>query len=75
MHACETILALDDKYFLDGRDANGYAGAAWCFGKHDRPWGERPVYGQLRSMTMGGLLRKYDMDRYRTRVEALVPKQ
>ena len=57
-------LYLNNKYALDGRDPNSYAGVAWCFGKHDRPWGERAVYGLVRSMTEGGLRRKFDVDRY-----------
>jgi len=57
-------LYLNNKYALDGRDPNSYAGVAWCFGKHDRPWGERPVYGLVRSMTAGGLRKKFDVDQY-----------
>jgi deoxyribodipyrimidine photo-lyase len=31
---------LNDRYELDGRDPNGYAGIAWVIvGKHDRAWG------------------------------------
>lgn len=36
-------LYLNNKYFLCGRDPNGYANVAWVFGLHDRPWGERDV--------------------------------
>jgi deoxyribodipyrimidine photolyase len=64
-------LRLNDKYELDGRDPNGFAGVAWCFGKHDRPWGQRPVFGLVRSMTDGGLRRKFDADRYVQNIEAL----
>jgi deoxyribodipyrimidine photo-lyase len=39
--AYETMIYLNDKYHLDGRDPNGYTGVAWCFGKHDRPWTRR----------------------------------
>ncbi|MCW3979304.1 MAG: deoxyribodipyrimidine photolyase, partial [Candidatus Bathyarchaeota archaeon] len=55
---------LNDKYELDGRDPNGYAGVAWCFGKHDRPWKERPVFGKIRYMNDRGLRRKFDADLY-----------
>jgi len=55
---------LNDKYELDGRDPNGYAGIAWCFGKHDRPWPERVVFGKVRYMNDSGLLRKFDADAY-----------
>jgi deoxyribodipyrimidine photolyase len=64
-------LRLNNKYELDGRDPNGFTGVAWCFGKHDRPWGQRPVFGLVRSMTDGGLRRKFDADRYVQNIEAL----
>jgi deoxyribodipyrimidine photolyase len=49
---------------LDGRDPNGFTGVGWCFGKHDRPWGERPIFGNVRYMNDKGLKRKFDADRY-----------
>ena len=69
--AFATALGFNNKYELDGRDPNGFAGVAWCFGKHDRPWGQRPVFGLVRSMTDGGLRRKFDADGYVRNVEAL----
>lgn len=62
--AFETALYLNDKYELDGRDPNGYAGVAWAFGKHDRPWAERPIFGMIRYMNAAGLRRKFDADGY-----------
>jgi len=62
--AYKTALYLNDKYQLDGRDANGYAGVAWCFGKHDRPWKERPIFGKMRYMNARGLKSKFDADLY-----------
>ncbi len=59
---------LNDKYELDGRDPNSYAGIAWCFGKHDRPWKERPIFGMVRYMNSEGLDRKFDMKRYSQRL-------
>jgi deoxyribodipyrimidine photo-lyase len=61
-------LYLNNKYELDGRDPNGFAGVAWCFGKHDRPWGEREVFGKVRYMNAAGLRRKFDADAYVERV-------
>ena len=69
--AFRTALHLNNKYELDGRDANGFAGVAWCFGKHDRPWARRPVYGMVRTMTAGGLRRKFDADAYVRKIERL----
>jgi len=66
---------LNNKYELDGRDANGFAGVAWCFGKHDRPWGERPVFGNIRYMNANGLKRKFDIHRYVDRIQKLSEEQ
>ena len=65
------LLYLNNKYFLDGRDPNSYAGVAWCFGLHDRPWGERTIFGQVRFMNASGLERKFDMEGYLKRVAEL----
>jgi deoxyribodipyrimidine photo-lyase len=62
--AFQTALFLNNKYEVDGRDPNGFAGVAWCFGKHDRPWKERPVFGTVRYMNANGLKRKFDADKY-----------
>lgn len=69
--AFELLLTLNNRYELDGRDANSFAGIAWCFGKHDRPWGERPIFGTVRYMNAAGLKRKFDMDAYLERIAAL----
>jgi len=69
--AFATALYLNNKFELDGRDPNGYAGVAWCFGKHDRPWQERAIFGNVRYMNDRGLLRKFDADRYVKMIEEL----
>jgi deoxyribodipyrimidine photo-lyase len=60
--AFSLALKLNNKWALDGRDPNSWAGVAWCFGKHDRPWGERAVWGSVRSMVSQGLRRKFDVE-------------
>lgn len=62
--AFHIALYLNNKYELDGRDPNGFTGVAWCFGKHDRPWQERPIFGKVRYMNDTGLTRKFDMKPY-----------
>jgi len=62
--AFNTLIYLNNKYALDGRDPNSFTGIAWCFGKHDRAWTERPVFGKLRYMNANGLQRKFDIDAY-----------
>lgn len=63
-NAFNTALYLNNKYSLDGRDPNSFAGIAWCFGKHDRPWVERPIFGKIRFMNANGLQRKFDIESY-----------
>ena len=64
--AMESAIALNDRYELDGRDPNGYAGIAWAIcGKHDRAWGpERPIYGKIRYMSLASTSRKFDSRAY-----------
>lgn len=62
---------LNDKYELDGRDPNGYAGISWCFGTHDRPWFERNIFGKVRYMNDKGLERKFEMKKYLEKYSSL----
>lgn len=71
----EITLYLNNKYELDGRDPNGFTGVAWCYGKHDRAWAERDVFGKVRYMNSDGLERKFDMEKYLERVESLATEK
>jgi len=63
--AFDWAVILNDKYELDGRDPNGYAGIAWTIvGKHDRPWFDRPVFGVVRTMTAASTAKKFDSAAY-----------
>jgi deoxyribodipyrimidine photo-lyase len=63
--AYRVAVKLNDKYELDGRDPNGYAGIAWSVvGKFDRPWFERPIFGQIRYMSAASTGKKFDSRRY-----------
>lgn len=62
--AYATTLALNNKHFLCGRGPNAFANVAWIFGQHDRPWIERPIFGQVRYMNDKGLERKFDIAAY-----------
>jgi len=67
--ALETAIYLNDKYELDGRDPNGYAGIAWSIGGvHDRAWNEREIFGKIRYMSYEGCKRKFDVKRYIARI-------
>ena len=69
--AYEVIKYLNNKYFIDGRDENSYAGIAWCFGKHDRAWNERNIFGKIRYMNSNGLKRKFNIDMYTEKINKL----
>jgi deoxyribodipyrimidine photo-lyase len=70
--AFQMAVYLNDKYELDGRDPNGYAGIAWAIvGKHDRPWFERPIFGKVRYMSFNSTSKKFDSESYIRQMEAL----
>lgn len=63
--ALRTAIRLNDRYSLDGRDSNGYAGIAWSIGGvHDRGWTERSIFGKIRYMNLAGARRKFDVERF-----------
>ncbi|MEO6805646.1 MAG: deoxyribodipyrimidine photo-lyase [Edaphobacter sp.] len=73
--AMKYAIYLNDKYLLDGRDPNGYAGVAWAIlGKFDRAWGERPVFGKIRYMSGASTGKKFDSKRYIQQM-GLLPEQ
>ncbi len=73
--ALETAIYLNDKYSLDGRDPNGYAGCAWAIaGLHDQGWRERPVFGKIRYMNHAGCKRKFNVGKYISNVQKMVRK-
>ncbi len=60
---------LHDRYAIDGRDPNTYAGVLWCLGKHDRAWGpERPIFGSIRYMSSDSTRRKVDLRGYEEKI-------
>jgi deoxyribodipyrimidine photo-lyase len=71
--AFEIAVRLNDRYELDGRDPNGYAGIAWGIaGKHDRAWGpSRPIYGMVRYMSFASTSRKFNSKLYLEQVKRL----
>jgi deoxyribodipyrimidine photo-lyase len=62
--ALEILFRLNDRYALDGRDPNSSSGICWTFGRFDRPWPERPIYGTVRSMSSEQTARKFSVTRY-----------
>ncbi|HEY7513289.1 MAG TPA: hypothetical protein VIC87_02365, partial [Vicinamibacteria bacterium] len=70
--AYRTLVHLNNKYALDGRDPNSYSGILWCFGLFDRPWApERSVLGRVRYMSSENTARKFRLGPYLEYVSAL----
>ncbi len=59
--ALATLEDLNNRYSLDGRDASSYAGIHWIFGKFDRPFYRRPIYGTVRYMSLKAAKDKFDV--------------
>ena len=69
--AFDWAVILNDRYQLDGRDPNGYAGIAWAIvGKLDRPWFNRPVFGLVRPMSGASMAKKFNAAAYMRRYSA-----
>ncbi len=62
--ALEFMIELNNKYAIDGRDPNSYSGIFWCFGRFDRAWQEREIFGKLRYMTSQSTRKKVRLDQY-----------
>lgn len=70
--AYRTLVHLNNKYALDGRDPNSYTGILWCFGLFDRPWApERKVLGTLRYMSSDNTAKKFRVQPYLDYVDSL----
>ena len=63
--ALETMIHLNNKYGLDGRDPNSYSGIFWVLGRYDRAWGpERSIFGKIRYMSSENTARKLRVKSY-----------
>lgn len=69
--AAQTMIDIHGKYALDGRDPNTFTNILWCFGLHDRPWFDRPIFGVIRYMSLDGMKRKTDTAAYIEEIHAL----
>lgn len=63
--ALKTMIQLNNRYAVDGRDPNSYSGIFWCLGRYDRAWGpERPIFGKIRYMSSDNTARKLKVKPY-----------
>ena len=68
--ALDTLIELNNRFALDGRNPNSYSGLFWTLGRFDRPWPERAVFGSVRCMTSDSTARKLDVEPYLRRFAA-----
>ncbi|BCA80641.1 FAD-binding domain-containing protein [Desulfuromonas sp. AOP6] len=62
--ALEVMIELNNRYALDGCDPNSTSGIFWCLGRYDRPWGERPIFGKIRTMSSERTAKKVQVRKY-----------
>ncbi len=66
--ALQTMIHLNNKYAVDGRNPNSYSGIFWTLGRYDRAWGpERPIFGTIRYMSSDNTARKLNVKGYLAR--------
>ena len=58
------MIAIMNRWSLDGRNPNSYSGYFWTLGRYDRPWPERPVFGVVRSMSSTNTAKKMPVKQY-----------
>lgn len=69
--ALATMIELNNKYAVDGRNPNSYSGIFWILGRYDRAWGpERPIFGKVRYMSSENTRRKLRLSNYLARYSA-----
>jgi deoxyribodipyrimidine photo-lyase len=72
--ALNTMIHLNNKYALDGRDPNSYSGIFWVLGRYDRAWGpERPIFGKIRYMTSESTRNKFSVKNYINKYNQAAP--
>lgn len=63
--ALATMIELNNRFALDGRNPNSYSGIFWTLGRYDRAWGpERPIFGTVRYMSSDNTRRKLQLCEY-----------
>lgn len=66
--ALTTMIELNNRYAVDGRNPNSYSGICWVLGRFDRPWApERPIFGNIRYMSSENTARKLRVEGYLAR--------
>jgi photolyase PhrII len=68
--ALQTLLDLNHRLALDGRDPASYGGILWCLGQFDRPFApEQPVLGTVRPRPLEAQAKRHDVAAYQALVD------
>ena len=63
--ALATLIELNNRFAVDGRNPNSYSGIMWSLGRFDRPWApQRPIFGCIRYMSSDNTARKMRVKGY-----------
>lgn len=63
--ALKTLIDLNHRFALDGRDPCSYGGLLWCMGQFDRPFSPpRPIFGSVRARDPAAHARRLDPSAY-----------
>jgi photolyase PhrII len=74
--ALDRLFDLNDRYALDGSDANSIGGLLWCLGLFDRAFEpERPVTGSLRTRSTAEHARRLDLDKFEGRATRRIRRE
>ena len=71
--AYERAIHLNNKWSIDGQNANSWSGVFWIFGLYDRPWFERDIYGVIRYMSSDSTNKKMKLKNYIERYSKPIP--
>lgn len=67
--ALQTIIDLNHRYALDGRDPSSYGGILWCLGQFDRPFKPpQPVIGTVRPRPSEQHATRLDLRQYEAKI-------
>ena len=68
-----TLIDLNHRYALDGRDPASYGGILWCLGQFDRPfYPEQPIFGSVRTRPIAIHESRTNLAAYEKRVDRVV---
>ena len=63
--ALRSLIDVNHRYALDGRDPSSYGGLLWCLGLFDRPFQQQSIYGTVRMRSAADHMRRLSVRQYK----------